>query len=181
LAQTLTTIITAGEIRPPPQEVFSSSEIKATMGLIGDVSTIGHFSQEIRVKSQFWRGGIEPGTHELEDIIERSVEKNALTFPTDVSGARSASLIVHGRPEHLYTQAISVGKARLEEVTTVSKVRYGDYPDRRTKYLSAITMVSGITDFSRLDEMRKRVRDLNRSIPSNNRTINQSIAEPVAI
>ncbi|GIT45162.1 MAG: hypothetical protein Ct9H300mP11_30980 [Chloroflexota bacterium] len=41
LAQTLTPIITAGEVRPPPQEVFSSSEIKATMGLEGDVSTIG--------------------------------------------------------------------------------------------------------------------------------------------
>jgi cell division GTPase FtsZ len=157
LAQTLTTIITAGEIRPPPQEVFSSSEIKATLGLIGDVSTIGQCAQEVRVKSQFWRGGMEPGTHELEDIIERSVEKSALTFPTDVSGARSASLIVHGRPEHLYTQAISVGKSRLEQLTTVSKVRYGDFPDRRTRYLAAITMVSGITDFSRLDQMRKRV------------------------
>ena len=181
LAQTLTTIITAGEVRPPPQEVFSSSEIKATMGLEGDVSTIGQFSQEIRVKSQFWRGGIEPGTHELEDIIERSIEKNALTFPTDVSGASSASLIVHGRPEHLYSQAISVGKAKLEQLTTVSKVRYGDYPDRRTKYLSAITMVSGITDFSRLDQMRKRVQELNGTLPSNHLVRDQSLLEPVAL
>ena len=181
LAQTLTTIITAGEVRPPPQEVFSSSEIKATMGLEGGVSTIGQFSQEIRVKSQFWRGGIEPGTRELEDIIERSIEKNALTFPTDVSGARSGSLIVHGRPEHLYSQAISVGKAKLEQLTTVSKVRYGDYPDRRTKYLSAITMVSGITDFSRLDQMRKRVQELNGTLPSNYLVRDQNLLEPVAL
>ena len=172
LAQTLTTIITAGEVRPPPQEVFRSSEIKAT---------IGQFSQEIRVKSLFWRGGIEPETHELEDIIERSIEKNALTFPTDVSGASSASLIVHGRPEHLYSQVISVGKAKLEQLTTVSKVRYGDYPDRRTKYLSAITMVSGITDSSRLDQMRKRVQELNGSLPSNYRVSDQSLLEPVAL
>ena len=181
LAQTLTTILTAGEIRPPPQEVFSSSEIKATLGLIGDVSTIGHCSEEIRVKSQFWRGGMEPGTHELEDIIERSVEKSALTFPADVSGARSASLIVHGRPEHLFSQSISAGKARLEELTTVGKVRYGDYPDRRTKYLSAITMVSGITDFSRLDQMRKRVQELNGSTPSNNHTVTESVVEPSVV
>ena len=181
LAQTLTTILTAGEMRPPPQEVFSSSEVKATMGLIGDVSTIGHCSEEIRIRSQFWRGGMEPGTHELESIIERSVEKSALTFPTDVSGARSASLIVHGRPEHLYAQAISVGRSRLEELTTVGKVRYGDYPDRRTKYLSAITMVSGISDFSRLDQMRKRVQELNGSIPSNHRTVTDSVVEPFVI
>jgi cell division GTPase FtsZ len=181
LAQTLTTMLTAGEIRPPPQEVFSSSEIKATLGLIGDVSTIGHCAEEIKVKSQFWRGGMEPGTHELEDIIERSVEKSALTFPADVSGARSASLIVHGRPEHLYSQAISVGRARLEELTTVGKVRYGDYPDRRTKYLSAITMVSGITDFSRLDQMRKRVQELNGSTPSNHHTVTENVVEPSVV
>jgi cell division GTPase FtsZ len=181
LAQTLTTIITAGEVRPPPQEVFSSSEIKATLGLIGDVSTIGHCAEEIKVKSQFWRGGMEPGTHELEDIIERSVEKSALTFPADVSGARSASLIVHGRPEHLYSQAISAGRARLEELTTVGKVRYGDYPDQRTKYLSAITMVSGITDFSRMDQMRKRAQELNGSTPSNHHTVTENVVEPSAV
>ena len=90
-------------------------------------------------------------------------------------------MIVHGRPEHLYTQPISVGKARLEELTTVSKVRYGDYPDRRTKYLSAITLVSGITDFSRLDQMRKRVQDLNGSVQSNNHRVDDNLVEPVAI
>ena len=160
LAVTLTTLLSAGEIRPSPQEVFSSSEIMATMGMIGDVSTIGYCTEEIRLKSRFWRKGMDPGTHELESIIERSVEKAALTFPCDVSGARSAALIVQGRPEHLFTQAISRGKARLEAMTTVGKVRYGDYPDRSSKYLSAITLVSGITDFSRLEQMKRRVAEL---------------------
>lgn len=177
LAQTLTTIISTGEIRPPPQEVFSSSEIKATFGLIGDVSTIGHCAEEIKIKSQFWRNGMEPGTRELEDIIARSVEKGSLTFPADVSGARAASLIVHGRPEHLFTQAISVGKAKLEELTTVGKVRYGDYPDRHTKYLSAITVVSGISDFTRMDQMRKRVKELTISAPTNNHAVGEDAVE----
>ena len=177
LAQTLTTILTAGEVRPSPQEVFSSSEIKATMGLIGDISTIGYCAEEVRSRSQFWRGGMEPGTHELESIIERSVEKSALTFPADVSGARSASLIVHGRPDHLFTQAISKGKARLEELTTVGKVRYGDFPDRRSRYLSAITIVSGLTDFSRLDQMRQRVQELNGSTPSSRHTFVDGLPE----
>ena len=181
LAQTLNTIISAGEVRPPPQEVFSSSEIKATLGLIGDISTIGYCAEEVKIKSQPWRRGMDPGTHELESIIERSVEKSALTFPADISGARSASLIVHGRPDHLFTQAISVGRARLEELTTVGKVRYGDYPDQRTKCLSAITLVSGITDFSRIDEMRKRVQELNGSVPSNRHAVNNNVVEPSVI
>ncbi len=181
LAQTLNTIISAGEVRPPPQEVFSSSEIKATLGLIGDISTIGYCAEEVKIKSQPWRRGMDPGTHELESIIERSVEKSALTFPADISGARAASLIVHGRPDHLFTQAISVGRARLEELTTVGKVRYGDYPDQRTKYLSAITIVSGITDFSRMDQMRKRVQELNGSVPSNRHAVNNNVVQPSVI
>ncbi len=98
-----------------------------------------------------------------------------------MSGALSASLIVHGWPVHLYTQSISAGGARLEELAPVGKVRYGDYPDRRTKYLSAITIVSGITDFSRLDQMRKRVQELNGSTPSNHHTVTDSMVEPLVI
>ena len=160
LAMMLTTLLDAGEIRPAPQEVFSSSEIKATLGMIGDISTIGYCAEPIKLKSQPWRKGIDPGTHELESIIERSVSQSALTFPCDVTGARSASLVVHGRPEHLFTQAIAKGRTKLEQLAAVSKVRYGDYPDRKTNQLAAITLISGIQDFTRLDQMKNRVEEL---------------------
>lgn len=181
LALTLTTLLSAGEIRPSPQEVFSSSEIMATLGVIGDVSTIGYCGEVIKRKSRFWRKGMDPGTHELESIIERSVEKSALTFPCDISGARSAALVVQGRPHHLFTQAISKGKARLEEMTTVGKVRYGDYPDRSSKYLSAITLVSGITDFTRLEQMKRRVQELGSKPDVPQRTYTDGVTEPSAV
>lgn len=181
LALTLTTLLSAGEIRPSPQEVFSSSEITATMGMIGDVSTIGYCGEEIKLKSRFWRGGMDPGTHELESIIERSVEKSALTFPCDVRGARSAALIVQGRPKHLFTQAISKGKARLEELTAVGKVRYGDYPDRSSRHLSAITLVSGVTDFSRLEQMKRRVAELEDEPMAPQHTYGNGVAQPSAV
>jgi len=181
LALTLTTLLSAGEIRPSPQEVFSSSEITATMGTIGDISTIGYCAEEIKLKSRFWRGGMDPGTHELVSIIERSVDRNALTFPCDVSGARSAALIVKGRPQHLFTQAISVGKSRLEQLTTVGKVRYGDYPDRKSKYLSAITLVSGITDFSRLEQMKRRVTEMGEESTAPQQTYTDGVQQPAPV
>ena len=181
LALTITTLLSAGEIRPSPQEVFSSSEITATMGMIGDVSTIGYCSDDIKLKSRFWKGGMDPRTHELESIIERSVDKESLTFPCDVSGARSAALIVKGRPKHLFTQAISRGKARLEERTSVGKVRYGDYPDRNSTDLSAITLVSGITDFSRLEQMKRRVAELEAEPSAPQKAYGNGVAEPSAV
>ena len=181
LARALDTIMTAGEVRPPPQEVFSSSEIKATLGLMGEISTIGFHSEAIKLKSRFWRGGLEPGTMDLENIIVKSVEKSALSFPADVSGARCASLIVHGRPQHLFTQSIAAGKGKLEELTAVSKVRYGDYPDRKAKHLSAITILSGITDLTRLDEMRQRVRELSGSNSSRHHANSDQATDPSLI
>ncbi|HJN87451.1 MAG: hypothetical protein QF714_05530 [Dehalococcoidia bacterium] len=178
LALTLTTLLNAGEVRPSPQEVFSSSEIKATLGLIGDVSTIGYCSEVVKSKARFWRKGIDPGTHELESIIERSIAKSALTFPCDVSGGRSAALVIHGKPEHLYTQPISRGRARLEQITTVGKVRYGDYPESGSKYLSAVTLVSGISDFSRLEQMKRRVEELNWEPADAPRPFNDGVPEP---
>jgi cell division GTPase FtsZ len=69
-------------------------------------------------------------------------------------------LITRGRPEHLYSQAIQKGKAFLEEVVKATNVRYGDYPDRGSKFLSATTILSKINDFTRLDQMRQRVAAL---------------------
>ncbi len=160
LAKRLTTILSAGEIRPAPQEVFNSSEIIATLGSDGDVSTIGYYSERLRLKAEFWKGGIAPDSNELERIIHRSAEENSLTFPCDISGARSAALITHGRPGHLFTQAMLQGRAYIEDVTKVGKVRYGDFPDKRSKVLAAVTIVSSINDFSRLDQMQKRVEEL---------------------
>lgn len=160
IAKRITTVLSAGEIRPAPQEVFNSSEIIATLGSDGDVSTIGYKSERIRLKSEFWKGGIEPDSNELERIIQESTETRSLTFPCDISGARNAALITHGRPDHLFTQAIIRGRAYLEDRTQVSKVRYGDYPDKGSKSLSATTIISSINDFSRLDQMRQRVAQL---------------------
>jgi cell division GTPase FtsZ len=160
LTQSLITILNAGEVRPAPQEVFNSSEIIETLGTGGDVSTIGHESLQIKLKTRFWEEGVEPSANQLERIIRSSADPRALTFPCDVSGARSASLITRGRPEHLYSQAIQKGKAFLEEVVKATNVRYGDYPDRGSKFLSATTILSKINDFTRLDQMRQRVAAL---------------------
>ena len=160
LAERITTLLSAGEVRPAPQEVFNSSEIIATLGTDGDVSTIGYKGERIRLKAEFWKGGIEPDSNELERIIQASTETNSLTFPCNIAGSKNAALITYGRPEFLFTQAIIKGRAYLEERTKASKVRYGDFPDKSSKVLSATTLFSSINDLSRLDQMRQRAAQL---------------------
>ena len=81
----------------------------------------------------------------------------------------------------MFTQAITKGRSRLEELTTVGKVRYGDYPDKSSKDLSAITLVSGITDFSRLDQMKRRVQELGDPQPAPQTTYGNGVAQPTPV
>ena len=157
VARRLTLLLTAGGAKYPPQEVFDASELKATLGKDGQISTIGYRGESLRSRTRFWRKGIEPNARRLEEFIEESINVRRLTFPCDISGSKAAALVPYGRPEHLFAQAILAGKAHLEQEMKIGEVRYGDYPDRRGTELAVATLISGITDFSRLEQMRKRI------------------------
>ena len=161
VAKRITLLLTAGEAKHPPQEVMATPEIKATMGIEGDISTIGYRSEDIKLKTRFWKRGIDPDERRLEEIIEGSISREALTFPCDISGSKAAALVPYGRPKHLFTQAIVAGKAYLEGKLGIAAIRYGDYPDTRSTELAAVTLISGISDFSRLDQMSKRIQELS--------------------
>ena len=159
IAKRLTILLTAGEAKHAPQEVLAAPEIKATMGNHGGFSAIGYRGEDISLKSRFWHKGIDPDDRRLEEIIKESIATASLTFPCDISGSTAAALVVHGRPQHLFTQAIQAGKAYIEKAMGVAAIRYGDYPDAGCQEISAITLISGISDLSRLNEMRKRVEE----------------------
>ncbi|MFP3975568.1 MAG: hypothetical protein ACLFVK_05025 [Dehalococcoidia bacterium] len=160
IAARLTILLGAGEAKHPPQEVFGSSEVIATFGQGGGFSTIGHRSEKIRLKSRFWAKGVKPDEKRLEEIIKESTDESMLTFACDVSGAKAAGLVVYGRPEHLFTQAIIAGKGHLEQKLKVGEVRYGDYPDKGSTEIGAVTLVSGLTDLPRLNQMKTRLQEL---------------------
>ena len=161
IARKLTILLCSGEAKHPPQEVFSAAEIKATLGNGGEFSTLGYRGERIKLNTRFWAKGITPDERRLEDIIMDSVSENRLTFACDVSGSKAGGMVAYGRPQHLFTQALAKGKANLEKMLKVGEIRYGDYPDKRATELSAVTLVSGITDFPRLDEMRKRLKEIS--------------------
>ena len=160
IARKLSILLCAGEAKHPPQEVFSASEIKVTLGTGGSFSAVGYKNETVRLKTRFWAGGINPDERRLEEIIKDSINEKRLTFACDVSGAKAGGMVAYGRPQHLFTQAITAGKAYLEQTLKVGEIRFGDYPDKRSTELGAVTLVSGITNFPRFDEMRKRLEEI---------------------
>ncbi|MFO8010327.1 MAG: hypothetical protein R6U89_05880 [Dehalococcoidia bacterium] len=160
VARKLTILLCAGEAKYPPQEVFSASEIKATLGKGGGFSTLGYRGERIKRLTRFWATGINPDERRLEEIIKDAVDRSRLTFACDVSGAKAGGMVAYGRPQHLFTQAITTGKAHLEKLLKVGEIRYGDYPDKWAGELGAVVLASGISDFPRLDEMRKRLAEI---------------------
>lgn len=156
----LTLLLTAGEASHSSQEVLSASEIKATLGKDGDISTIGYRCERIKLRTRFWRQGIEPDTKRLEDIIKESISKEKLTFPCDVHASKAAALLLYGRSKHIFAHAIIAARTYLEQEMKIGEVRHGDYPDRTSTDLGAITLVSGVADFSKLERMRKRIEEV---------------------
>jgi hypothetical protein len=112
--------------------VFSSSEIIATLGQGGQISALGFKSERVKSRTTFREGGIDPDSSELENLIIRSNERSALTFPCTIEGVRAAGLIPHAKPEYLFTQAIIKGRAFLEDTA-----RVGDVENKSQFHLTA--------------------------------------------
>ncbi len=161
LVRRLSILVCAGEPKHPPQEVFSAAEVMATLGTGGNFSTLGFRAEKIKLKTRFWAEGIDPDERRLEEIIKDSINPKRLSFACDTSGSMAGGMVVYGRPQHLFMEALIAGKAYLEQTLKVGKIRYGDYPDPGAVELGIVTLISGINDFPKLDEMRKRLGEIN--------------------
>ena len=93
-------------------------------------------------------------------FLKESISEEKLTFPCDVHASKAAALLLYGRSKHIFAHAIIAARAYLEQEMKIGEVRHGDYPDRTSTDLGAVTLVSGVADFSKLERMRKRIEEV---------------------
>ncbi|MFO8100879.1 MAG: hypothetical protein R6U37_01730 [Dehalococcoidia bacterium] len=161
LVRRLSILLCAGEPKHPPQEVFSAAEVRATLGNGGKFSTLGFRADKIKLRTRFWAEGVEPDERRLEEIIKDSVNPRRLSFACDTTGATAGGMVIYGRPQHLFMEALIAGKAYLEQSLRVGKIRYGDYPDPGAVELGVVTLMSGISEFPKFDDMKKRLQEIS--------------------
>ncbi|PSQ41994.1 cell division protein [Halobacteriales archaeon SW_7_68_16] len=159
------TLFGAGEIEAGDQvaeSVVDSSEIINTLAS-GGVSTIGYATDEVEIRES---GGLlsrfsddDPDldaastTNRITSLV-RKAALGRLTLPCEIKGSERALLVMAGPSEYLNRKGIERGRKWIEEQTGSMEVRGGDYPLREPE-VSAVVLLSGVTDVPRIRELQQ--------------------------
>jgi cell division GTPase FtsZ len=161
LVRRFSVLFSAGEVTPGvevAESVVDSSEIINTLSG-GGISTVGYAEQEIEEED---RGLLSRFRDEEEDVdtanritsLVRMATKARLTLECNIDEIERALVLVSGPPKYLSRKGIERGRRWLEEQTGSMEVRGGDYPIKK-RSLSAVVLLSGVTDVPRIRELQQ--------------------------
>lgn len=175
LVKRLYLLFSAGEIQSGSREVGESivdaSEIINTLEG-GGVSTIGFAENQIPdeelpsksgLLSRFMGGGSDQDTDEIGDSAKatnritslvRKATLGRLTHPVDEQSTQRGLIIVSGHKKLINRKGIEESRKWLENRTGSREVRGGDYP-RDTNTVSALVLLSGVTESERIKELQQ--------------------------
>lgn len=162
-------LFSAGEVHAGSQvaeSVVDSSEIINTLSG-GGISTVGYASDPVEespkngggILSRFRRSGrtevdSATATNRITSLV-REAALGRLTLPSEIKGTERAVLVLAGPSEYLNRKGIERGRKWLEEQTGSMEVRGGDYPLPNADEVSAVLLLSGVTDIPRIRELQE--------------------------
>jgi molecular chaperone DnaK len=142
----------------------------------GDVASVGHADEEVERESTgvlsgvFGSndGGSDAETDRPARILRlvRAAAIGGLTFPTELSEASQAALVVTGPPEALDSGAIREGRDWLEaryKDRSASEARVDTREMNRSR-LDVSVLLSGLADPDRLNELRNAAEDAKKNL-----------------
>lgn len=167
-------LFSAGEITDDHGEVgetvVDSSEIINTLkssGLssIGYSETILEDTKQKGILSKFGFGDSKSRSDKLDESINssnritsivREATLGKLTLPAAVSSAEKALVVVTGPPEYINRKGLDNARSWLEDNLETREVRAGDYPIPNATELSAIVLLSGVTESNRIKQLQRQ-------------------------
>ncbi len=162
-------LFSAGEVQAGQQvaeSVVDSSEIINTLSG-GGISTVGFASDRIDpnrgngsgLLSRLTSGSGDPvdsanATNRITSLV-REAALGRLTLPAELDGVERAVLVLSGPSQYLNRKGIERGRKWIEEKTGSMEVRGGDYPMEHSDEVSAVLLLSGVTDIPRIKELQQ--------------------------
>lgn len=169
LATRIVTLFAAGEFDEPTvgENRMDPSDIMRTLDT-GGLSTIGYAASDLSEPSGLfawlrniswpWQSGEdeeEPPTNaaRINQLVRRAAHSN-LTLPCEISSAERALILLSGPPRELSRKGFESGRYWLEEEADTVEVMAGDEPHERTSELTAVVLLSNVTDVPRVESMQ---------------------------
>lgn len=168
LATRMVTLLGAGEHDEPmvAENVIDSSDIIRTLDTDG-ISSIGYASTAVE--------GVENGlldrfrnNHELENTstsaakikgLVRRATMSRLTLPCEISSADRALVVVSGPPNEFSRKGLESARQWIEQEVDTVEVLAGDDPREGASALSAVVLLSNVTDTPRIKEIQDQAVD----------------------
>ncbi len=144
---------------------LDSSDIIRTLAT-GGVSTIGYASTAVETNS----GGVlswlqsllgtaadeHPTDAASVSALVRRALNSRLTLPCDVSSADRALVGLSGPPSVCSRKGFESARHWLAEETDTVEIPAGDEPDASASELTAVVLLSTVTDVPRIDDLQRR-------------------------
>ena len=99
----------------------------------------------------------------LKNLVRRAVD-STLSIPCDIASTERALIVIAGPPEVISRKGFESARYWLEEETNTVEIISGDEPDRRSTTLSAVVLLSNVTDVPRIEELQERGVEVIRSV-----------------
>lgn len=186
LATRIVTLFAAGEIGSPtePENRMDPSDIIRTLDT-GGISSIGYaetdvsgpkglltwFRRKLRGPGLPWRASDQDGDDEPTDavriqrLVHRAV-RSQLTLPCDVSSADRALIMLSGPPWELSRIGFESSRYWLEQEADTVEVLAGDEPHDQASKLTAVVLLSNVTEVPRIERMQEAATRQETEVPS---------------
>lgn len=186
LATRIVTLLAAGEQDESTiaENAMDSSDIMRTLDT-GGISSIGYASTRAYRRQDGLLSRFREN-HEIEDgasdaakikgLVRRAVNSR-LTLPCEISSADRALFVVSGPPEMFSRKGLESARQWLEETADTVEILAGDDPREDSPALSAVVLLSNVTETPRIKEIQEKAVDSQDRIRQAEEVREQEIAE----
>jgi len=163
LATRIVTLLGAGEYDEPTvaENAMDSSDIIRTLDTDG-ISSIGYASTRVDRASEGLLARFRD-THEFSNGstaaakingLVRRATNSRLTLPCEVSSADRALIVLSGPPSELSRKGLESAREWIEQEVDTVEVLAGDDPRPKASALSAVVLLSNVTDAPRIKSIQ---------------------------
>ena len=168
------------------ENAMDASDVRRTLAT-GGVSTIAYAETELEDATRSSQGLLgrfrengqrkeSASAKKISGLVRQAVQSR-LTCPAEISSAERSLIVVTGPPEEFSRKGLEDARQWVEDRTNSIEVLAGDSPRPGADRVSAVVILSNVTDVPRIDRLQEQAVEAKENIGSQAETREEEIEE----
>lgn len=175
IAKRIGTLLSAGELdgSTVSENAMDSSDIRRTLET-GGISSIAFAEAEVEqstvkrkgLLSRFQRDGQDPGVNDTATKIDglvRQAVRSRMTIEAGIESVDRSLIVISGPPAEFSRKGLESARTWLARETGSNEVLAGDDPRQNADTVSAVVLLSNVTDVRRIDQLQEQAVEAQKS------------------